>query len=88
MCTQMKMASDIICPSLHSPLFHHSETSWEVETGCLVLHLCLMHMHYLILISNDIISQRSGCVECAWKPMTRAGGFSAIDALVGFMLSV
>ena len=43
------------------------------------------HMHYLILIS---ISQRSGCVECAWKPMTRAGGFSAIDALVGFMLSV
>lgn len=46
------------------------------------------HMHYLILISNDIISQRSGCVECAWKPMTRAGGFSAIDALVGFMLSV
>ena len=46
------------------------------------------HMHYLILISNNSISQRSGCVECAWKPMTRAGGFSVIDALVGFMLSV
>ena len=45
------------------------------------------HMHYLILISNDIISQRSGRVECAWKPMTRAGGFSVIDALVGIMLS-
>ena len=84
----MKMASDIICPSLHSPVFHHSETiklgsgHWMFSTPF------VPHMHYLILISNNIISQRSGCVECAWKPMTRAGGFSVIDALVGFMLSV
>ena len=46
------------------------------------------HMHYPIVISNNIVSQRSGCVECAWKPMTSAGGFNVIDALVGITLSV
>ena len=46
----------------------------------------VLHMHSLIVISNNIISQRSGCGECAWKPMTRAGGFSVIDALVGITL--